>query len=135
MIKKLSYGLVLLSSVLLLVSCSTIHPIMNIQNQAVTQGLTTSQVKQCIETAAAEKQWHTHQAKPGVMDAWINVRSHYAAVVINYTNKAYSINYKSSRNLEAQNGMIHRNYNKWVTLLDRRIQSCVQAVKIKKSKK
>lgn len=134
MLKKIYYGLVLLSSVLL-VSCSTIHPILNIQNRAIPQGLTTSRVRQCIETAAAEKRWYTHQIKPGVMDAWINVRSHYATVIINYTNKAYSINYKSSRNLSAQDGMIHRNYNKWVTLLDRRIQNCVQAVKIKRLEK
>ena len=50
---------------------------------------------------------------------------HYAEVEIPFTEKSYSIIYKSSRELkyDQKRQWIHRNYNKWVFLLSNAIQS------------
>ena len=60
--------------------------------------------------------------EPGLIEASINVRTHKATVSIPYSAKGYSIEYKDSVNLGHKGNNIHRNYNKWVTLLDRDIQ-------------
>jgi hypothetical protein len=58
--------------------------------------------------------------------ASILVRStHYAEVEISYTDLAYSITYKSSRELDydQKKQEIHRNYNKWISNLSESIQA------------
>ena len=44
-----------------------------------------------------------------------------AVVDIKYTNKAYSIDYVSSQDLLYDGNQIHRNYNKWVKILEQDI--------------
>lgn len=129
--KKISYALILSTAFLLLVSCARVQPVLNIQNQQVYH-LTTNDVKRGIELGAADKRWQTKEVKPGLIFAWINVRSHYAAVNINYSANSYSITYVASRNLMAQNGKIHRNYNKWIKLLDKSIHRRLTDAKLKK---
>jgi hypothetical protein len=51
------------------------------------------------------------------------LRTHTAVVDIPYGAAKYSILYRSSEDLQAADGKIHRNYNGWVQILDRQIRS------------
>ena len=66
--------------------------------------------------------WHAVKVKPGLIRATAFVRNHRADVKIPYSSSNYSIIYEGSHNLRAGNGLIHRNFNKWVILLNRDIQ-------------
>ena len=50
------------------------------------------------------------------------VRQHFASVDIHYDSNSYSIRYKDSKVLMYDGTNIHRNYNKWVQLLDQQIK-------------
>jgi len=50
--------------------------------------------------------------------------SHHLAVVeIEYDERAYSIRYRDSTNLEAKDGQIHPAYNQWIENLDKAIRA------------
>lgn len=123
MIKKIFYYLFLLSGILMLSSCAREQPVLNLQNQPASQQLTTEQVKKCIEMAGTGRGWQMHEVKPGLIDGVISRGGHYAEISIPYSNKGYSINYQTSQNLMAKDGSVHRNYNKWIKLLNKDIQS------------
>ena len=69
-----------------------------------------------------------NEAGPGVIKARQQNRDHVAEVRINYTATGYTINYDSSLNLQAANGKIHKNYNRWVNNLDKDIQVNLSAI-------
>ena len=117
----------LLASALLavfLTGCATSQPINNITETPVPRLVTASQdqVGKAIISAVNARGWRVIKDEPRLIEASINVRSHRADVSIPYSEKGYSIEYKNSVNLDHSDDMIHRNYNKWVTLLDRQIQ-------------
>ena len=59
---------------------------------------------------------------PQLVQAEITVRGQfYAAIDIRYTRNSYAITYRDSRDLGYKDGKIHRNYNRWVSMLDRDI--------------
>lgn len=122
MVKKLCYFLVLFSSLLLAVSCAKRQPVLNIQNKYVSSELTASKVKKCIELGGVSRGWQMSEVKPGLIHGVIDRRGHHAEIDIPYSSKGYSINYASSKNLMANGNMVHRNYNKWIKLLDESIQ-------------
>jgi hypothetical protein len=122
MIKKTLYSALLVAVLFSLVSCSTIRNTLDISAQPVPKHLTMNQIKKCIQTAGAEKKWHMTEIKPGLIQGTIILRNHSAVIEIPYSEKSYSINYVSSVNLGYKNGKIHRNYNKWITLLNDSIQ-------------
>ena len=132
MMKKGLYFFSVLVVVSLLAGCEafTWQPIVNLKNEPVTKGLSDSQVATAIKSGVKHRGWRVLSSKPGLIVAAINVRRHYARVNIAYTKHNYSITYNSSRNLNAEDGQIHRNYNKWVTLLDRSIQKEFHHAKI-----
>jgi hypothetical protein len=81
-------------------------------------------VQQGIMEAAVQRQWTARVVKPGSISASILVRGkHFAEVTIDYTDSDYSIKYVSSRDLDYDEAKreIHKNYNKWVTLLNQQI--------------
>ena len=51
----------------------------------------------------------------------------YAPSDIPYSTARYSITYKSSENLQAANGTIHKNYNGWIQNLTRGINAQLSA--------
>ena len=126
MIKKILRSTLIVSILLLLVACATEKPILNLHNQPVPSSLTEKQIKECIQLAGAEKRWEMKEVKPGLIHAMIDVRQHSAEVAIAYSKKGYSISYYSSDNLRYKNGEIHRNYNKWITLLNDSIQDQIR---------
>jgi len=128
MFKKAFFSVGLLLSVLLLTACSTIKPVLNLTNQPVPANMTSSQVATHIMAGGKERGWYMTRVKPGLIRGSIEVRQHYASVDINYSSKGYSISYRSSRNLEYENGQIHRNYNRWVMNLSESIQASLKGV-------
>ena len=122
MIKKAFRSIFVISMLLALTACSTMSPVMNIENQVVPGSLTLQQVKDGIIIGGAQKKWQMTEVKPGVIHGSIILRQHSAKIVIPYSKDSYSINYSSSDNLSYRNGKIHRNYNKWIILLNETIQ-------------
>jgi hypothetical protein len=83
------------------------------------------EVKQAIISACRKRGWTPTITGANQITASITVRSkHSAEVEISYTEKDYSIIYKSSQELDynEKKRKIHRNYNKWVAMLSSSIQ-------------
>ncbi len=51
-----------------------------------------------------------------------------AVIDLEHDTKSYSIKYRDSTNLNAKDGMIHRNYNSWVQNLDKAIRAELTAL-------
>ena len=112
--------------VIFLWGCTT-KPIVNVQNEYIpTQRdgaqLPIADVERAILSASQKRGWSSRIIKPGLIEANISVRTHRASVEIPYTSNRYSINYKSSENLDYDDNSIHRNYNNWIIKLSRTIQ-------------
>ena len=125
----MSRALLLVASVILALSvtgCARTQPVYNANNTSVvggtTSGLTQAQIKQAILKAAADREWIAKEVGDGHIVATVYVRDHMAEVDINYGPNQYSITYKNSDNLLYDGTMIHRNYNKWIKLLDAEIR-------------
>lgn len=110
-----------------LVGCANTAPIDNIQT-SVGAGHTTAQVKKAIFKAGTQREWIMNEAGPGVIKARQQNRDHVAEIRINYSATGYSITYDNSLNLEAANGKIHKNYNRWVNNLNKDIQVYLSSI-------
>ena len=106
------------------------QPILNLKDVAVPvrpdgTAYTIDEVQAAIIGGCRVKGWTPKIEEPGRITASILVRNrHYAEVSITYTQAAYSIQYVTSRDLDydEKTQEIHRNYNKWITLLSETIQ-------------
>jgi hypothetical protein len=86
--------------------------------------LTMKEVNAAIFSAAKIKGWKPTNLNENTVEAKITVRSrHWATVYINYSDRSYDITLRNSEGLDQKAGMIHRNYNKWVILLDEMIKT------------
>ncbi|MEZ2742255.1 hypothetical protein ACBP93_06405 [Paenalcaligenes hominis] len=110
---------ILLALVASLAGCAA--PIMNVENAPVTSvsnhNLSASQVRDAIVRAGAGLGWQMKDVAPNLLQGTLHLRTHVAVVDIPYSAKEYSILYKSSVNLNAADGKIHKNYNGWITNL------------------
>lgn len=123
MLKKI----LIVTLALVLTACKT-TPVKNISSEYIPtqvngEYLTQTQIQQAIVAAAQKKKWRPRIIKPGLIMASLNVRSHSATVLIPYTEKSYSIEYKNSDNLKYNDGNIHKSYNRWVSSLAREIEN------------
>jgi hypothetical protein len=113
-------------AVVLVAGC-TVAPIQNVNNAPVvsTAGkpLTQEQLRESILRAGAALGWDMKEAGPGKMVGTLALRTHTAVVDIGYSTTSYSINYQSSVNLQETNGKIHKNYNGWITNLNKGINT------------
>jgi len=112
---------------LLLVAC-TGQPIRNVENAPInvsSPNYDLSDVTKGIQRAGAGLGWQMKEATPGHIVGTLYLRSHVAVVDIVYTLDEYSINYKTSTNLnyDAGNGTIHKNYNGWIQNLTNAINA------------
>ncbi len=107
---------------LLLVGCGRVQPVMNVEDTPVVYDLQSNQVKSAIVQSVQNRGWTIVKSTPDELIAKITVRSHSAEVKIPYSSKFYSIIYLNSVNLNAGDGNIHRNYNRWVNNLNVDIQ-------------
>jgi hypothetical protein len=80
-------------------------------------------VEEAILKSTRESGWRADILKPGLIRATLMQRKHLAIVDIEYTDKIYTIKYNDSQNLKynSDRKSIHKNYNRWVNNLDRRI--------------
>lgn len=114
-------------ALLLLVSltvtaCSTSHALYNV-NEALIPNANRSSVEQTgdqIVKALQYKRWRVQAREPGLITAQIDVRKHSATIEIRYDERRFSITHQRSTLLEydPSRKTIHRNYNKWIKLLE-----------------
>ncbi|MBL4241093.1 hypothetical protein KW517_07530 [Vibrio fluvialis] len=104
--------------IFLLAACGRVQPVLNVENTPVAYNLQSDQIKLAITQAALQRGWVIQEIEPGLLDAKISVRNHFAEIHIPYNEKYYSILYVRSENLKADDGSIHRNYNRWVNNLN-----------------
>jgi len=113
--------ILVLCLVLVLFACRT-APILRPHSEGPWR-LSMEEMAQSIERAASTRGWVTTREGPGRIGAVIVVRDrHRAEIVIAYSTDNYSIEYRRSENLLADEDQIHRNYNRWVSELDAAIQ-------------
>ncbi len=113
-----------------LVGC-TIAPIMNVSDAAVATAsgktLSNEQVRGAIVRAGAALGWQMKEEGPGMLVGTLQLRNHTAVVAIPYSPRSYSVQYRSSVNLDEKGGNIHKNYNGWIQNLTRGINAQLSA--------
>ncbi|TFY89861.1 hypothetical protein DYL59_11040 [Pseudomonas kairouanensis] len=119
----------LITLALLTTAGCTNKPILNTQHElpANTQ-VSEEKVKTIIVNALQKRNWTVQRLSPQLVQAEINVRNQfYAAIDIRYTRNSYAITYRDSRDLGYKDGKIHRNYNRWISMLDRDIMAALRS--------
>ncbi|KWU50081.1 hypothetical protein [Pseudomonas palleroniana] len=113
----------LITLALLSTAGCTSKPVLNTQHDlAASPQVSEEQVKQVIVNALQKREWTVQRLSPQLVQAEITVRNQfYAQIDIRYTRNSYAITYRDSRDLGYKDGKIHRNYNRWVSMLDRDI--------------
>lgn len=103
----------------------TSKPVLNTQHDLPASAqVSEEKVKQVIVAALQKREWTVLRLSPQRVQAEITVRNqYYAAIDISYTRNSYAITYRDSRDLGYKDGKIHRNYNRWVSMLDRDIMA------------
>lgn len=108
-------------------ACGRCAPIQNVTDAPVPsvsgKALSSDEVRKAIMRAGATLGWKMNADAPGKVTGTLNLRTHTAVVEIPYSTSSYSINYKSSVNLNAEDGQIHNNYNGWVKNLAKGIDA------------
>jgi len=78
--------------------------------------------------AGAALGWDISEAGPGKLAGTIRLREHQAHIEIPYSAKTYSLIYKNSVNLNAEDGQIHKNYNGWILNLSKGIDKQIELI-------
>ena len=133
--RVLTHGIFLMVVMVLFVGCKGI-PIFNVTeaniNTVSGNEPTLEDVTRAIVSAStgSHPAWNMQIIKPGHIVATLHVRSHMAAVDIEYTTKGYSITYKESSNLkyDPTDETIHERYNLWIQRLDSNIRAKVSVL-------
>ena len=118
-------ALVVAGALALAAGCTS-RPVMNVMAEPVVvspgKAATAENVRDAILRAGAGLGWNMRPAAPGVVNGSINLRTHSAAIDVEYNTRSYNIVYRSSTNLDAANGQIHKNYNGWIENLNNAIR-------------
>ena len=78
-----------------------------------------AQMQQAIVKALVGRGWTVQEITPQRVQAQITVREQYHAEIdIPYSANHYQIVYRDSSGLDYKDGKIHKNYIRWVRLLD-----------------
>ena len=81
-----------------------------------------AQMQQAIVKSLVGRGWIVQKITPDLVQAQITVREQYHAEIdIPYSASHYQIIYRNSSGLDYKDGKIHKNYIRWVRLLDRDI--------------
>jgi len=103
-----------------LAACRT-APIYNVESEKFAGTATLGERAEQIKRAGAGLGWIMDEVRPGVIQATLNIRTHQAVTLINYTPTTFSIHYESSSNLKYDGNQIHSNYNGWIQNLEHAI--------------
>ncbi|WP_419246531.1 hypothetical protein [Serratia sp. NFX21] len=106
---------------ILVTGCAGTAPVKNV-SQNIAGSHSNAQVRQAILSAGLSRGWIMNPTADGVIDGKILLRGHSADIRITYNTNSYQINYITSGNMDAKDGKIHPNYNRWVANLDKDIQ-------------
>jgi hypothetical protein len=91
-------------------------------------------IAKAIKSALIEREWTIQRVENGVIEAKLFVRSHTADIRIPFDKDYVHIQYVSSTNLlyDEKQGVkqIHRNYNKWIKLLERDITNRLASLNV-----
>ena len=122
----------LITLALLTTAGCTSKPVLNTQHDLpATAQLSEEKIKQVIVAALQKREWIVQRLSPQLVQAEITVRNQFHAEIdIRYTRTSYAITYRDSRDLGYKDGKIHRNYNRWVSMLDRDIMAGLQSAGI-----
>ncbi|MGB8663169.1 MAG: hypothetical protein WCD24_00155 [Serratia inhibens] len=101
--------------------CAGTAPVHNI-NQTIAGNHSEAQVRQAILYAGLNRGWIMNPTSEGMIDGKILLRGHSADIRITYNANNYQIKYIGSSNMDAKEGKIHSNYNRWVANLNKDIQ-------------
>ncbi len=117
----------LITLALLTTAGCTSKPILNTQHELPANNqVSDEKMKTIIVSALQKRNWTVQRLSPQRVQAEITVRNqYYAAIDIRYTRNSYAITYRDSRELGYKDGKIHRNYNRWVSMLDRDIMAAL----------
>ena len=118
---------------LVFAGCGTTQPIHNVQKAPIVlppgkKSPTMNQVSAAIMRAGTKLGWQMNPAGPGRLGGRLTLRSHVALIDVEHDTKTYSIKYRESTNLDAKDGIIHRNYNSWIENLDKGIRAELAAL-------
>ena len=109
-----------------LAGCAT-QPIMNVDAAPVVapagKAVTRDQVRAAIMRAGVALGWQIKDEGANMLVGTLQLRTHTAVVEIPYSASTYSIKYRSSVDLNESGGNIHKNYNGWITNLNRGINA------------
>jgi hypothetical protein len=119
--------LVAAAALVFVAACGTVQPIQNVEKAPIIlppgKSVNMSQVTTAIMRAGSRLGWQMQPEAPGRLSGRIALRTHAAVIDVEHDTKSYSIKYRDSTNLEARDGMIHRNYNGWIQNLDKNIRA------------
>jgi len=113
----------LITLALLTTAGCTTKPVLNPQHDLPADvQVSADKMRQTIVAALEKREWTVQRLSPQLIQAEITVRGQYHAEIdVRYTATHYAITYRDSRDLGYKDGKIHRNYNRWVSMLDRDI--------------
>ena len=104
------------------VACSSKRLLTPDRTLPVTLKTDRAQMQQAIVKTLVARQWTVQQITPNRVQAQITVRGQYHAEIdIPYSTDHYRIQYRDSSGLDYKDGKIHKNYIRWVRLLDKGI--------------
>ncbi|MDR1947283.1 MAG: hypothetical protein LBQ51_08995 [Desulfovibrio sp.] len=111
--------------------CKRTVPIENFGNSSLVAygSLKATDVRDAVIRGGSNIGWQMSEERPGLVVAVWKARDHSLTVEIPYSSTAYTIKYRSSVNMSAENGEIHRNYNRWIERLERNINAELSKVK------
>ena len=115
------------AAALVLAGCTT-APIQNVEQAPIVlasgkTSVTMTEVNNAIVRAGTRLGWQMQPQAPGRLRGRLALRTHTAIVDVEHDTKTYSIKYRDSTNLDAKDGMIHKNYNGWIQNLDKAIRA------------
>ena len=115
---------IIIFSVFLISSCIRFQPIQKPQTQQIPSNLSSKQIDTIIKSSCIKRGWSVKEKDSNTIIANYVKNSFYSATIqIDHSNKQYTIKYLKSKNLLNDDGTIHRNYNKWVILLNQDIRN------------
>jgi len=99
---------------LLLLAACTSKPLVNVVDEPLGSEQSMAAVHEAIFAAGHAHGWVMKDAGSASIVATLDVRGHHVVVNIDYSTTEFSITYVDSDDMDAKNGNIHRNYNRWV---------------------
>ena len=123
--KKLYLGLIISAATLSLMGCRKHQPVYQVDHHELpysAENLSDSQMRRSILKVASRRGWDCAERGHNRLVCRRERRGHSAEIEIKYTHNDFSIRrLRNSSELDGEDGQIHRNYNKWVKILERDI--------------